>query len=81
MKRFENNIQLKGRMMKQGMMLLFLLCLSSCDVEDPKSYLSEENAYADAKSLYVNTVATLYNYIGGNKDSQGLQGTSRGGWE
>lgn len=81
MKRFENNIQLKGRMMKQGMMLLFLLCLTACDVEDPKSYLSEENAYADAKSLYVNTVATLYNYIGGNKDSQGLQGTSRGVWD
>ncbi|MBQ5377625.1 MAG: RagB/SusD family nutrient uptake outer membrane protein, partial [Prevotella sp.] len=50
-------------------------------MEDPKSYLSEENAYADAKSLYVNTVATLYNYIGGNKDSQGLQGTSRGVWD
>ncbi|MBQ1701851.1 MAG: hypothetical protein II023_08290, partial [Prevotella sp.] len=81
MKRFENNIQLKGRMMKQGVMLLFLLCLTACDVEDPKSYLSEENAYADAKSLYVNTVATLYNYIGGNKDSQGLQGTSRGVWD
>ena len=81
MKRFENNIQLKGRMMKQGMMLLFLLCLTACDVEDPKSYLSEENAYADAKSLYVNTVATLYNYMGGNKDSQGLQGTSRGVWD
>ena len=81
MKRFENNILLKGRMMKQGMMLLFLLCLTACDVEDPKSYLSEENAYADAKSLYVNTVATLYNYIGGNKDSQGLQGTSRGVWD
>lgn len=81
MKRFKNNILLKGRMMKQGMMLLFLLCLTACDVEDPKSYLSEENAYADAKSLYVNTVATLYNYIGGNKDSQGLQGTSRGVWD
>lgn len=81
MKRFEYNILLKGRMMKHGMMLLFLLCLTACDVESPKSYLSEENAYADAKSLYVNTVATLYNYIGGNKDSQGLQGTSRGVWD
>ena len=81
MERFENNIRLKGRMMKNGIMLLFLLCLTACGVEDPKSYLSEDDAYTDAKSLYVNTVATLYNYIGGNKDSQGLQGTTRGVWD
>ena len=64
MERFENNIRLKGRMMKNGIMLLFLLCLTACGVDDPKSYLSEDDAYTDAKSLYVNTVATLYNYIG-----------------
>ena len=50
----------------------------SCYDEDPKNYLEVEEAYHDANSLYVNTVATLYNYIGGNADSQGLQGTARG---
>lgn len=81
MERFENNILLMGRMMKKGYLLLFLLGLTACSVEDPKTYLSEEDAYVDARSLYVNTVATLYNYIGGNADSQGLQGTTRGVWD
>lgn len=81
MERFENNILLMGRMMKKGYLLLFLLSLTACSVEDPKTYLSEEDAYVDARSLYVNTVATLYNYIGGNADSQGLQGTTRGVWD
>ena len=81
MERFVNNILLMGRMMKKGYLLLFLLGLTACSVEDPKTYLSEEDAYVDARSLYVNTVATLYNYIGGNVDSQGLQGTTRGVWD
>ena len=81
MERFENNILLMGRIMKKGYLLLFLLGLTACSVEDPKTYLSEEDAYVDARSLYVNTVATLYNYIGGNADSQGLQGTTRGVWD
>lgn len=52
--------------------------LTSCLDEDPKSLLPEEEAYDTATNLYINTVATLYNYIGGSSDSQGLQGTYRG---
>ena len=54
---------------------LFLSC--SLD-ENPKDQIPEEEAYADAGALYRNTVATLYNYIGGATDGQGLQGTCRG---
>lgn len=61
--------------------IVLLFTLPSCSDEDPHDYLEEKEAYADAKSLYVNTVATLYNYIGGKDDSQGLQGTARGVWD
>lgn len=61
--------------------ILTSCCLISCQDEDPKDYLEVEEAYTDAHSLYVNTVATLYNYIGGDADSQGLQGTARGVWD
>ena len=46
--------------------------------EHPKDRIPEEQAYEDATNLYLNTVAVLYNYIGGHEDSQGLQGTYRG---
>ena len=46
--------------------------------EHPKDRIPEEQAYEDATNLYLNTVAVLYNYIGGYEDSQGLQGTYRG---
>lgn len=55
-----------------------LLSLSSCVDEDTKGLLPEEKAYNSSTNLYINTVATLYNYIGGNSDSQGLEGTVRG---
>ena len=59
--------------------LLSLLARSSCSLdENPKDQIPEEEAYADAGALYRNTVATLYNYIGGATDGQGLQGTCRG---
>ena len=63
---------------------LFLLPLTSylflsCSLdENPKDQIPEEEAYADADALFRNTVATLYNYIGGATDGQGLQGTCRG---
>ena len=59
-------------------LILLSSCLMSCYDEDPKNYLEVEEAYHDANSLYVNTVATFYKYIGGNADSQGLHGTARG---
>lgn len=59
---------------------LFLLSLSftSCLDESPRDRIDEEEAYGTADKLLLNTVGTLYNYIGGNAESQGLQGTFRG---
>lgn len=54
------------------------LTLTSCLDETPKGQLDEDKAYSTASALYINGVASLYNYIGGNSDSQGLQGTYRG---
>lgn len=50
----------------------------SCLDERPQSQLPEEIVFENGTALYKNTVATLYNYIGGSSDSQGLQGTYRG---
>lgn len=56
-------------------------CMISCDgflKESPCDALPEEEGYRNITELYLNAVASLYNYIGGNSDSQGLQGTGRG---
>lgn len=56
-------------------------CMISCDgflKESPRDALPEEEGYCNITELYLNAVASLYNYIGGNSDSQGLQGTGRG---
>lgn len=53
----------------------------SCDgflKEDPRDGIDEEDAYRTLPDLYLNAVASLYNYVGGFADSQGLQGTGRG---
>ena len=51
----------------------------SCSLdEQPRDQIPEAEAYSSADALFRNTVATLYNYIGGNADGQGLQGTCRG---
>ena len=74
----------KIRRMVNGAILFTIHCslftiISSCSLdENPKDQIPEEEAYADAGALYRNTVATLYNYIGGATDGQGLQGTCRG---
>ena len=52
-------------------MPIFLLCTACLD-EDPRDQLPEEKAYDNATNLYLNTVATLYNYIGGQIDGEGL---------
>lgn len=57
------------------------LTLSACNgylEEKPKDSLTEEEAYGSLSALLNNTVLDIYNYIGGNSDSQGLQGTNRG---
>ncbi len=52
--------------------------LSSCLDENSKDKLLEYKAYNTATNLYINSVGNLYNYIGGNSNSQGIQGTYRG---
>ena len=52
--------------------------MTSCLEENPRDQIEEDKVFNSASNLYLNTVATLYNYIGGNADSQGLQGTYRG---
>ena len=53
--------------------------LTSCDLDEhPRDQIAEEEAFSNPEALFRNTVATLYNYIGGNDDGQGLQGTCRG---
>lgn len=56
------------------------LC-TSCDgflKEDPLDARPEDESYRNVNELYLNAVASLYNYVGGYSDSQGLQGTGRG---
>lgn len=53
----------------------------SCDgflKEDARDGINEEDAYRTLPDLYLNSVLSLYNYVGGYTDSQGLQGTGRG---
>ena len=54
------------------------LLLTGCLSEDPKGQLPEKEAYATAAGVELHLVNNLYNYIGGNQDSQGLMGTPRG---
>ncbi len=46
--------------------------------ETPKGYLYEEEAYQSMDALRRNALLSVYNYIGGCKESEGLQGTDRG---
>ena len=55
-----------------------MLCFSSCLDENPKDQLDQEAIYNNADNIYKNAVASLYNYIGSNQESEGLQGTCRG---
>ena len=59
--------------------LSFGMMLTSCSLdENPRDQIAEEEAFSSPDAIFRNTVATLYNYIGGNEDGQGLQGTCRG---
>ena len=58
--------------------LLAVLLLSCSLDENPRDQIPEEEAYNTERALFQNTVATLYAYIGGSEDGQGLQGTCRG---
>ena len=60
-------------------LIIIALALTSCSLnETPRSELPEDVAYTSKETLYLNTVATLYNYIGGYEEGQGLQGAIGG---
>lgn len=46
--------------------------------EAPKDQIPEEEAQKTLQSIYLTYVASLYTYVGGYENSQGLQGTTRG---
>lgn len=52
--------------------------MTSCLDEHPKDQLDEDAIYGSASDIYINAVASLYNYIGGANESEGIQGTCRG---
>lgn len=58
--------------------LALSLSLTSCLDETPKDQIPETEIYDSTNSLYVNAVASLYNYIGAHEEGEGLQGTCRG---
>ena len=68
--------------MKHRFLALSILALSlsmtSCLDETPKDQIPESEIYDSANNLYVNAVASLYNYIGAHEEGEGLQGTCRG---
>ncbi len=75
----------KKKILRPSEVLVFLLiaCLGlfSCDKfleENPKDKLPEDDVYNTISEVYLNAVASLYTYVGGYSDSQGLQGTGRG---
>jgi hypothetical protein len=59
----------------------FLFGMSGCDSfleENPKDQMTWEDVAKSSSLLYLNTVASLYNEIGGSGGGQGLGGTDRG---
>ena len=60
--------------------LLAVLLTTSCSFldEQPDSALSEDKAFSSMTALRNNAVLSIYMYIGGSEDSQGLHGTGRG---
>ena len=73
---------------KNIMILCRLLCcccvaglLTACTdflEESPNDRVDDENAIRTVSDLYLNAVAARYADVGGNANSQGLQGTGRG---
>ena len=59
--------------------LVATVLVTSCSLdENPRDQIPEEEVYTTKDALFLNTVATLYNYIGGVDEGQGLQGAVRG---
>ncbi|MGN0191516.1 MAG: RagB/SusD family nutrient uptake outer membrane protein [Candidatus Cryptobacteroides sp.] len=58
-------------------LLAALTCVSCLDVE-VRDRIPADEMYTSTKMVYVNAVASLYQDLGGNTESCGLQGTCRG---
>ena len=74
-------IRITGLTRITGLILIMCMTLFSCDKfleENPKDKLPAGDVYNKLSDVYLNAVASLYTYIGGYSDSQGLQGTGRG---
>lgn len=56
----------------------FALSVCGCLDESPKDQLGQEAIYTNANNIFNNAVASLYNYVGSDKETEGLQGTCRG---
>ena len=67
--------------MKKSLFIIPALCLTmtACSLdEEPRDQIPEEMAYNTVEDYFRNAVMSLYAYIGGNTDGQGLQGPNRG---
>ncbi len=69
---------LSARLFAVFFMVATSMTFTSCLKDDMKDRLTEDDIYNTKSDLYVNAVASLYNYIGGYNESEGLQGTCRG---
>lgn len=63
-----------------NLLSIIILMMSSCSFleENPSSALTEKQAFGSMTALRNNAVLSVYMYLGGTADSQGLQGTGRG---
>lgn len=58
-----------------------MIVATACDKyleEDPTDRINDNVAYNTEGDIYRNAVLALYSHVGGNANSQGLQGTGRG---
>lgn len=70
---------LKIKSIPYVLILSVSLMVYSCSLnESPTSQIEEEKIFTSGEALYQHAVASLYGYVGGNSDGQGLQGTCRG---
>ena len=61
-----------------------IVALGSCNKfleDEPTDRLPADEAYKTVNDLWLNALGSIYNNIGGNAASQGLQGTARGVWD
>jgi hypothetical protein len=75
------DFHMKRHYIYKSICILLTMLLVACSgflKEDPRDKLPEEEAYKTLADVYLNAVASLYTYVGGYSDSQGLQGTGRG---